>query len=105
MIHHDKFDMSQEFFQNYNVELGEDSYHKNIIVLRGMGFVVPDILTIVKSHELVREYGFIRDSHWSPVGASMVAEAIKDAIENSEVYKNIEHTDFSTELTEQQQQL
>jgi len=43
MMHYDKFDLSQERFQNYDLEEAIQSYENALLVLNDVGFYAPNV--------------------------------------------------------------
>lgn len=99
MMHFDKFDLSEPLLQEYNVQLAIQSYNESIQELQALGFEAPNVLEHL-NQKSVADFGFKRDSHWTPEAAHSTARAIKNIFNNLTVDTQLRYTDFDVQLKE-----
>ena len=100
MLHFEKMDQSQAFFNRYDRDIALRAYIESLNLLQENGFVVPNLLTYILENNENIEYGFIQDSHWSPAGASLVASAVKQATSTLASYQSLDLEEFEVQLSE-----
>ena len=94
MLHENKFDLTQKVFLEYDEKTTTESYTEVNELLRGIGFIVPNLLEAVESSNYAQDYGFTIDTHWTPIGARVVAQAVANIAEDLPVYKHLQRTTF-----------
>jgi len=102
MVHYNHFDLREDLLSTYDINLAIESYNNSIKTLENIGFKTPNILYYLNQQE-VTDYGFKRDSHWTPNAAFHTAQAVREVVNTLPIYKELNYEDFGVVLKETKQ--
>ena len=90
MLHPEKVDLNQPYFEEYDYSLAKKTYKESIDSLNDLGFVAPNILDYIRMKNVGQHYTFSRDSHWNINGSLATAKSLKEVIEILPAYQNMQ---------------
>ncbi len=99
MMHYDKFDLEQKLLKDYSLAEAQNAYDSSIETLTNIGFHAPNVLDYLTDN-LSEDYGFMRDSHWTPDSAYRTSQLVAEIVNSTSVNEKIQHTDFEIQLKE-----
>ena len=89
--------------ENYDPELAKSSYVDFIQQLKKTGVGIVDLSTLYEIYDASNpyDYNFMRDIHWKPEGAKIVAEAAAKYLETLEYYPSLPKAQTSSSKKEE----
>ena len=102
MLHYDKFDLGELSLKQYDVDAATRSYNQSVQDLEQLGFITPNVLEYLQQKG-IEDYGFKRDSHWTPNGALSISKLVKEVLDASTIAEQLSYADYEIQLKEQVQ--
>jgi len=99
MMHYDKFDSQEKLLKDYDLLEAENAYNSSLQILNALGFYAPNVLEYLNLN-FEGDYGFKRDSHWTPDAAKHTSELVHNSFRESSSYGSINQGDFEIQLKE-----
>jgi hypothetical protein len=89
--------------ENYDVDLAKSSYVDFIKQLKDTGVGIVDLSTLYGTYDSSNpyDYNFMRDIHWKPEGAKIIADAAAKYLETLEYYPSLPKADTSSSKKEE----